>query len=171
MKIELYHEIDPSSKDSVLEQGIKRRSEGEKTDSQKKKVDIFLDTHLPDWAKEKGLSRQDAIYAYLSDGEKVVDITDGEAVSVDIFKAKSDQVLLRLSVESEHCYVSDLNLYDTLVRAMELDEQDSTREHLADRYWERIIPLEEYESGTIKRPEVMVIEDISPRDISVIKSK
>jgi hypothetical protein len=169
MKVMLYHEIDPSTKDNVLNQGIKRGAEGRKNDAGKKKVDAFLDTHMPDWAKEKQLSRHDAVYGYLVDGDKIVDITNGESVAVEQFIAKSHDALLRVMVDSDKCYVSDLDLYDTIIRAMELDEQDSTREHLADRYWERIVPLEKFELGMFARPEVIVTTDIEPRSIEVVK--
>jgi hypothetical protein len=168
MRIELYHEVDPNLVEKVLQQGIRRGSEGEKTDPQKKKIDTFLDTHAPDWIKWQRLSRADAIYAYLSDGDKIIDITDGQSVTFDKFLAKTTDTLLCLMVDSDYCFVSDLDLYDTIVRAMELDEQDSTREHLADRYWRRIIPLDKYEPGTFKRPEVMINTDIAPQDIEVV---
>ncbi len=169
MRAVLYHEIDPSSEKDVLNEGIKRGASGDKSDKQKKMVDTFLDTHLPDWAENIQLCRGMVNYGYLTYEGKVIDITDGEAVSIEEFMAKNDQILLRLTVDTDDCFVSDLDLYDTLVRAMELDEQDSTREHLADRYWERIIPLADYEPGTIKRPEVMINTDILPSDIEVVK--
>lgn len=171
MKVTLFHEINPSATDKVLTEGIKRKVSGEKDDSEKKKVDTFLDTHLPDWAKEKEVCRGNALFAYLERDGKVIDITDGEPVPVGRFMAKSDEALLKITVDSDRCYVSDLDLYDTLMRAMQLDEQDSTREHLADRYWERIVPLAEYEPGTIKRPEVLVAADIEPSGIEVVKQE
>jgi hypothetical protein len=170
MKVTLFHEIDPTSKDKVLNEGIKRKANGGKNNSEKKKVDTFLDTHLPDWAKEKEVCRGNVLYAFLERDGHVVDITDGEPMPVSQFMDKSQDALLKITVDSGKCYVSDLDLYDTLMRAMQLDEQDSTREHLADRYWERVIPLEKYELGTIRRPEVMVATDVEPGDIEVVKA-
>lgn len=167
MKVRLLHEIDPETKDDILENGIKRGAEGEKTDSEKQKIDTFLDTHLPDWAKEQQVSRRSATYCYLEADGKIIDITDGEPVDLADFMAKSGQTLLWLDVEVDDCYVSDLDAYDTLMRAMELDEQDSTREHLADRYWQRMIPLGEYQPGMIRRPEVLVVADVDPHDMRV----
>jgi hypothetical protein len=171
MKVTLFHEIDPSSQEGVLQGGIKRKASGDKTDPEKKKIDTFLDTHLPDWAQYDDVYRGNVLYGYLADGDGVVDISTGDVLPLKKFMAASDQTLLRIKVDEEQCYVSDLDLYDTLVRAMELDEQDSTREHLADRYWQRIIPLRDYEQGTIKRPEVMVAADIKPEEIEVVKDE
>lgn len=171
MHIVLYHEISPKSKDQVVTEGIKKGASGVKTDSEKRKVDEFLDTHPPDWAKNIGLCRADAIYAYLkTDSDEVVDIKSGEAIPVSEFMNKTKDVLLKITVDSDYCYVSDLDLYDTITRALELDEQDSTREHLADRYWERLTPIDEYQNGSITRPEMMVNYDVSPESIEVVKS-
>ena len=165
----LYHELAPDSLDKVLTEGIKRSEQGQKTDREKQKVDTFLDTHLPEWAKSQGVCRANVIYGFLPvEDNKVIDIKDGRTISLEEFKAHSNQVLVRVKVDASACFVSDLDLYNTIARALELDEQDSTREHLADRYWERVIPLTDYEPGTITRPEVLIASEIEPKAIDVI---
>lgn len=168
MNIVLYHEVTPESVESILEEGIKSHASGAKRDAQIEKIDTFLDTHRPDHLKTIGLSRRDVTYAFMEHDGKIVDIATGELVSVENFKRGNGMQLLRLKADLKDCYVSDLDLYDTLKRAMELDEQDSTREHLADQYWKRVVPLGEFEFGTITRPEVMVNADVAPGNIDVI---
>lgn len=169
MSITLYHEVSSDSVDGILQNGIKRDKGGEKRDAQIEKIDTFLDTHLPDNFESLGLNRRSVIYAYLEHEGNIVDITDGELVPLEKYESEKGTVLLRITVDPENCYVSDLDLYDTLKRAMQLDEQDSTREHLADQYWKRIVPLEEFQLGSIKRPEVMINADIEPKSIEIIK--
>jgi hypothetical protein len=76
--------------------------------------------------------------------------------------------LLRITADPTKCYVSDLDLYDTVKRAMELQEQDTTLENLAEKYWQKIVSLDEFEVGMIERPEVMITYDISPENISEV---
>lgn len=169
MKITVYHEIDPSAKETVLDQGIDRESEGQKTDAEKKKVDDYLDTHLPVELDALDISRDNVVYAYMAYDDNIIDITDGEFMPVDEFNDRSEQALLRLTVESKECYVSNLDLYDTLMRAMELGEQDGKLQYLAAQYWESLIPYYNYEIGTFDRPEIMVAGDIRPGDIELIE--
>lgn len=169
MKVVLYHEVSLESVDVILKEGIKRQSSGVKRDAEIEKVDTFLDTHLPDYLKDKKLSRRSVTYAFLVHDDKIVDISSGELVPVEGFRRDDGMALLKLTVDGADCYVSDLDMYDTLKRAMELDEQDSTREHLADQYWKRVVHLEEFEFGKIRRPEVMINADIDPHSIKVIQ--
>lgn len=169
MKITLYHEVDQSSKDNVLSEGIDREANGQKTDSEKKRIDNFLDTHLPAEMELVGISRQEVVYAYMAYQDTVIDIRDGEFIPIDEFNDRSDQVLLRLSVDSKDCYVSDLDLYDTLARAMELKEQNGKLEYLASQYWDRVVPYDKYEIGEYNRPEIMIAQDIRPEAIEVVE--
>lgn len=171
MQATIYHEIDPSSLEKILREGIKRTSQGDKSkDKAIQKLDLFLDTHRPQTIAGTNLSRSNNIYGYVSSGEKLIDITDGEQLSLGKFRTKSHKTIVHLTVDPARCYVSDLDLYDTLKRAMELNEQDSTRESLAVQYWNKLVPLEKFAFGTIRRPEVMVTYDILPANIEVIDS-
>lgn len=169
MNIILYHESTPESVDAILENGIKREASGAKRDSHIEMIDTFLDTHASDRIKAAGLSRRGVTYAFMEHDGKIVDIATGESVPVSGFRKGNGMRLLRLTVDAGDCFVSDLDLYDTLKRAMELDEQGSTREHLAERYWERVVPFTQFEFGSIKRPEVMIRADIDPGSIEAIE--
>ncbi|MDB5176966.1 MAG: hypothetical protein JWN75_634 [Candidatus Saccharibacteria bacterium] len=168
MNAVIYHEVDPKIVDSVLQNGLKTENDGAKTDSQIKKIDQFLDTHLPD-DSPAGLNRQNVIYGYVSADDKILDIKSSDMIAINDFVDKSDAVLLRIEVDAAKCYVSDLDMYDTIKRAMELKEQDSTLEDLATKYWQRVVTFDTFELGTINRPEVMVPYDIPPTDISKVE--
>lgn len=166
MKQTVYHEINPASLDKILQEGIERTSEGIKSkDKAIQKVNRFLDSHRPPGAVKAKLSRQDNLYGYLTDGDQLVDITDGKNTDIAFFKAKDNQRLVKIAVDPTKCYVADLDLYDTIKRALELDEQDSTRENLATQYWAKLIRLSDYNRKTIRRPEVMITYDVPPNDI------
>jgi hypothetical protein len=172
MKVIVYHEVDPDSLHNILNKGIKCASEGEKTkDKRIQKTDMFLDTHRPDSMVRAGVSRSNNLYGYPSMDNRIVDITNGEALTLSKFLNKNHRTLVKLQVEPSRCFVSDLDLYDTIKRALELDEQDSTREHLAEQYWHKLVPLNEFETGSIKRPEVVITYDIEPADISLIEKR
>lgn len=166
----IYHEISQSSLQEILREGIKRASQGDKSkDSAIQKLDLFLDTHQPPHLAGTGLSRRNNIYGYLGDGRKIIDIIDGERVTIDKFQAKSHKRIVCLSVDPAKCYISDLDLYDTLKRAMELNEQASTRENLATQYWHKLIPLNTFEPTMIRRPEVMITHDVAPDCIRIVQ--
>lgn len=169
MKITVYHEVDPSSREEILDQGIDRESEGQKMDTEKRKVDEYLDTHLPLELDALDISRDSVVYAYMAHEGNIIDISDGEFIPIDEFNDRSEQTLLKLTVESKDCYVSDLDLYDTLMRAMELGEQDGKLQYLAFHYWESIVPYDKYEMGSIRRPEVMIANDIRPGAVEIVE--
>lgn len=168
MKITLYHEIDPDSEEKVLLEGIQRDAKGEKTDDENIQIDEFLDENIPPELEQLGVRRDEAVYAYLAYHGSIIDIRDGEYVPVDEFMDRNEQLLLALQVGSEHCFVSDLDAYDTLLRAMEADEQELRLKYLAAQYWDTVVPYDKYEFGTYDRPEVMIIQDISPGAIEVV---
>lgn len=165
-----YHEINPDTLTETMTQGILRTSQGDKSkDRAIQKTDAFLDTHCPVRITALKLSRSNNLYGYLGDETTLVDISTGERISLAAFSTKSKKSILRLAVDPIRCYVSDLDLYDTIERALELNEQDSTRETLAKHYWNKLIRLDKYEPGSIKRPELMITYDLPPDVIEIIE--
>jgi hypothetical protein len=162
----VYHEIATDSLEQVLKNGIKRAKQSDKSkESAIQKTDKFLDTHRTPAIVAAGVSRAETIYGYMATDGEAVNITNGKQISIPTLKANRSKRLVKLAVDPSRCYVSDLDLYDTIKRALELDEQDSTREHLAQQYWTKIIRLSDYEPGTIRRPEVMIAYDVLPANI------
>jgi hypothetical protein len=163
----LYHEIDRDSLDSVLADGLKRTSRGEKGDDDAiKKTDAYLDTHRPATLVHRNISRDDNIYAFLGTDKTLIDITSGAIVSLSDHK-KPDVALLRLSVGQSACYVSDLDRYDAVKHAVEHGMTEQL-DALADHYWQAVVPLEAYTTGTIIRTEVMITRDVLPSEIEQI---
>lgn len=167
----VYHKISSSSLDSVLQKGLRRQSRGKSgDDAMIIKTDYFLDERRSTDMKAKGISRDNNIYAYIGDGEKIVDITNGDIVSFDLFKQQSDEPLLRLQVDPHRCFVSDLTSYDRVKHAMAQGVSGAELEILARAYWHSVQSLSHFQLGTIRRPEVMITYDISPDDIERVPS-
>src|SRR5690606_9680655 len=133
-----------------------RESRGEKgNDEAIIKTDKFLDINRPLSAKQAGLSRTNNVYAYIGDKVSLIDIQSGKPVPLRSCLKKQETRLLRLHVELEHCFVSDLDIYDAIKSAISHHKAVILAE-LAARYWHAVIPLREFNPGDISRPEVMI---------------
>ncbi|HEX8389885.1 MAG TPA: hypothetical protein VF597_00500 [Candidatus Saccharimonadales bacterium] len=85
-----YHEIASDKAEDVLKHGLKRTSRGDKGDDQSIiKTDEFLDAHCPAELKDRGVSRDDNVYAYVCVDDAIVDITDGSIVPLKDFISRS----------------------------------------------------------------------------------
>lgn len=166
----VYHEVDPASLQTILREGIKRSSDGEKTDELIGKTDEFLDKLRPAALKNSGVGRRNAIYAYLSVGNAVVDIVDGTPTEKSEFVKNSEQVVLELEVDSARAYVSDLDIYDALKAAIQRSDSREECRELAAKYWDALIPLSNFSVGEIARPEVIITYDIPRAAITVLPS-
>lgn len=154
---------------SVLEQGLKKTSRGDKgDDSITAKTDHLLDRCRPAQLKRAGVSRDDNLYCYRVHNGGVVDITNGEIKAPDRISESPDQRLLKVTVDAERCYVSDLDLYDQTAEAVKNGEKDKAKE-LATAYWQKIVRLDQYNHNLgFRRPEVMVTYDIPPKMVEHI---
>jgi len=167
MQVVIYHEVRPEALDKILREGIKRSDQGEKSDSVVQRTDECLESRISQDLAGKGLSRRRVVYGYLSSGDKLVDITSGEAVEVHSYTEQRDLILLRITVDTSKCFVSDLDAYDAVKMCVESDADDTLLTRLAERYWARVVPLDEYD-GSYRRPEVMVTSDVDAQDIEVV---
>ncbi|HEX2286999.1 MAG TPA: hypothetical protein VHI10_19610 [Mycobacterium sp.] len=153
--------------DTVLREGLQRHGQGEKTDSASKEADNFLDSRLPSELASKGVGRQSVVYGYLSSDGKLVDIRSGAPIDIGDFASRRELTLLRMTVDSELCYVSDLNLYDRVKDAVQSAKPDEALDEYAEHYWANVVPLDTYEPGQHRRPEVLIAGDVRPDDIEV----
>jgi hypothetical protein len=167
VEVVVYHEVRPESLGEVLHNGLKRGDQGEKSDAAVRRADDCLQTRIPHSLADSGVSRQWVVYGYLSAGDKLIDIRHGDAVDVERFASERELVVLRVRADLASCFVSDLDAYDAVKTCVETDADDALLAQLADRYWARVLPLEEYRPGRYRRPEVMVTHDIAPEDIEV----
>jgi hypothetical protein len=168
MRAVIYHEVRPESLATVLQQGIKCSNQGEKTDSVVQRTDECLETRMPQQLSASGLSRRQVVYGYLAVGDQLIDIRTGEAVDTEGFASQRDLTLLRITADAADCYVSDLDAYDAVKMCVESGADDTLLARLADRYWSRVLPLEAYQAGSYRRPEVMVTHDVLAEDIEVV---
>jgi hypothetical protein len=160
----IYHQIAADGWAHVKKEGLKSNSRGAHGDDQLLvKTDTFLDDQLPQKLKDAGVSRKNNSYGYLGNTKAVIDILTGTSVSVSEKNAE-DLILLQLDVNNERCWVSNLDLYDEVKRALDrgVDVKQAAR-----RYWQALTRLDQYR-GSIVRPEVMITYDIPPINISEI---
>ncbi|HSH55292.1 MAG TPA: hypothetical protein VK983_00540 [Candidatus Limnocylindrales bacterium] len=165
----VYHEVSPEAVSSIREKGLKRTSRGEKSDDAIAQTDQFLDAHRLPELVDASVSRDNNLYAYVVEDEKIVSITDGARMSLEDFIQQSQQALLSIEVDPQRCYVSDLDQYDAVQKALE--EKNSSAERLARDYWQSLIRLNAYEQGAIKRPEIMVTYSLPSSAVRVLKEK
>lgn len=168
MQVVIHHEARPESLDAILRDGIKRDDEGAKSDDVIRRTDDCLQSRLPADLAAQGVSRSSVVYGYLSTDGKLVDIRTGDEVDAKEFTEGRDEVLLRITVESTDCFVSDLDAYDAVKVCVDSGAEETLLSRLAERYWTRVVPFDDYEAGLYRRPEVMVAEDIAPEAITVV---
>jgi hypothetical protein len=159
-----YHEIQRHKLPSVQTRGLRRRETSDKYSREIKRTNQFLDTHRAPEQAARGLSRMNAVYCYLAQDGKLVDITSGMLVEPERVITDKDHLLLQLTVDPSKCYVSDLDLYDQAKEAIE--KQNSKKAAaLGARYWQALYPYVAYRPGLMKRPELIVSYDIPAEDI------
>ena len=163
----LYHELSPEALRNALADGLKRTSRGDKgQDEAIKKTDTYLDRRRPDALRKHGVSRDDNIYAYLGTDRTMIDIRDGRTIPL-AEHPDPDSRLVMLSVDPSDCFVSDLDRYDTLRQAI-TDKKPVDLKALAADYWQHVIPLPDYQPGSVRRPEIMVTRDLPPASLTPI---
>lgn len=166
----VYHEVSPDAVESILQKGLKRKTSGSKTDSLVGRTDDYLDSRIPEKYAGKGISRSNNNYGFVVDGDEVIDIYgDQRRVSTTEYVRKSEQAVLALDVDPARCYVSDLDAYDAVKEAVDQGFGEEELAQLATAYWDTLVPLEQFEPDSIKRPEVMITYDVEPAKISVVK--
>src|SRR5690606_36778273 len=117
-----YHEVLRNDLESILQNGLRLSSDGEKDTGLITKVNEFLDMHRPPHYRHAAVSRTTAVYGYLPKDNGVMSITTGETIAFARAVSDNDHVLLKLTVDPTRCYVSDLDLYDTIKDKIENGE-------------------------------------------------
>ena len=165
-----YHQVAREQLKSILSDGLLQGSEGDKTDADIRDTDLFLNEHRPPEVIAAGIDRQRNIYCYLTDGDKVIDITSGESKPRHNILTDPDQVLLKLTVDPDRCFVSDLDLFDEVKSLLKAGQIQQANER-AITYWECLTVLRFYDRQVpFRRPELMVPYDLPPDVITVISS-
>lgn len=151
-----------------MQEGLRQTTlyQSSKTSTVDETLNQLFDDRRPSDLLQRGVSRVSNIYAYLSLDEKIYDITNGEAITLEQLCQRSQQAILRLEVDETECYVSDLDLFDQ-IKAAYIDGVDV--EGLIDAYWRSLVNLNEFEPGAIDRPEAMIVSDVPPSHITIIQ--
>lgn len=164
-----YHSLQASSLPQILEHGLKCTSRGAKgDDSDIAKTDHFLDAHRPAKLVEARISRDNNLYTYVAVDDKIIDITDGSLIPISTFIHQTDDVILQITINEQKCYVSDIDLFDTIKKAIEDNKDEQTLQNLATQYWYSLRPLTAFNMGDIRRPEIMIPDDLSPANITIV---
>jgi hypothetical protein len=166
-----FHEINKGNLELALKVGLKRTSSGDKGDDKEIiKTDKLLDDNRPAELILANVSRGNCSYCYFYYKNKIVDITDGKLKGVHEISRSKSQALLRVSVVSTCCYVSNLDLYDEVLLCLKRGNAAKAKK-LADKYWHELTRLDKYDhSNGFIRPEIMVTYDIPATQIEIFKS-
>lgn len=167
--MKLYHEASRAAINSILSEGLKRTSRGEKGgDDAIIRTDKLIDECRTPAQTQLELSRDNNLYAYVGTDDFVVDIADGRHTELDRYSKSGTQVLLELDVDETKAFVSDLDIYDAIRRGVAEGMPLESLKEWAKKYWESMIRLDNYHLGAISRPEVMITYDIQPHCMRVV---
>jgi hypothetical protein len=142
--VTVYHLTSADNLDTLQREGLRYGSQGARSrEDHAAKTNKLLDGICPARLWELHVSRQGCIYAFAELEGKILDIAEGKAYPPADFPVDDGSVLLRLAIAPETAFVSDLDAYDSVARAIETDQPITALRTLADTYWQRIITLPE----------------------------
>jgi len=159
----VFHEVEPDSVDIVMERGLVIGASGEKTDRYISMTDTFLNSYRPDALIQKNINRETNLYCYLGTGNAIIDISSGKHIPVQTFANSRPQALLQIEVETDKCYVSDLDLFDQVMEFLKNSDEENA-EQVAYTYWSSLQLLQDYD-GAIHRPEVIIPYNVPSSDM------
>ena len=164
----IYHQLTWDDWTRAQKHGLRTQSRGAKgNEASIQATDDFLDTHTPESLREIGLSRNNNLYGFIGNSHSLITIATGESLPVREKAAEPGQVLLELSVDPTRCWVSDLDLYDSVMNKRKAPHKAAD---LAREYWSHLQRLDQYD-GSILRPEVMITYDVPVSDIRKVASE
>lgn len=133
------------------------------------KTDKYLGAHRPKNLIDARVSRDDNLYAYVADGDNIIEIADGKKTSLSIFIHQQEQTVLQITIDPDKCYVSDLDLFDMVKNAIQSAADVQVLHNLAAHYWRSVRSLKDFSVGDIRRPEIMIPHNVSPRKYNISK--
>jgi hypothetical protein len=164
----IYHQVDADSIESILRDGLKTHLRGDKeSNTAIAQADAYLDDHRPESIVKANVSRQNNAYGYVGVGQdQAIDITDGSIISVHDLSASEQQILVKLDVDANRCFVSNLDAFDAVKSAHSNAFDERHLQQLSDQYWRSIVPLPQFDITKTPRPEVMITYDVPPENIT-----
>jgi hypothetical protein len=189
--MQLFHLIQQDALAKTLRSGLKHGSKGALShNKQVAAANSYLDNLRPASLKAKGLSRANCLYLYYARGETVHDIEDGAGRPARQWATKhADMAALRVEVDPARAYVSDLDAFDAVLRAIAAKKSPAICQKLAEHYWQRVLVLQDFlqqyarrgndfvrtRSAPTELPErytrieIMATQDIAPSALSVLR--
>ncbi|HUS26730.1 MAG TPA: hypothetical protein VMY99_05280 [Nevskiaceae bacterium] len=185
----LFHTLSPESVKAVLRDGLRYGSQGALSqDEDIAKANDYLDSVRPARVSALGLSRNKCLYMYLAMNGMVHDISHGKVLPMRQWTAAERRVVLAVEVNAAVAYLSDLEAYDALARALAAPAPQATCRRLAALYWRTVLPMPEVvqyyllqEDGLVLRQnapghlppsfarvEVMVTQNVAAQAISAV---
>ncbi len=183
-RTQVYHGAKTDGLDSILSEGLKceAKASGTQEDFVQKTDEILL-RHRP--AEFERVDRQRALYAYLFLESSIIDTEDGRQLAPDEWRVEEGRSRLRLTINPESAYMSDLEAYDKLAAAVR-EGRDDEYEELARAYWEHLAPLDRAladftldpsgfgvagrnSNERYRRVEVILTADIAPDRIEALR--
>lgn len=163
--MKVYHQVPRRELEAILTSGLHCDARGEKgANPLIKKTDGYLDEHRPKSLRRAGISRNTNVYGYLGNDQTLIDIIAGKETPISRY-TNDVQQLLRLVVSVDDCFVSDLDRYDA-VKAAFGSKAIGVLPELAEKYWQSVTKLSEYSPSQFSRPEIMIVRDVLPDEIS-----
>lgn len=186
----LLHALDPTQLDQVLQEGLHVGEKGDYSQSNRiQETDNFLDAQCPLGLHAKGLSRSGCLYLYYAIGHQIHDIHEGRTYDIDDWLAGQTQAILAAEINISAAYISDLDSYDAVSKAITSNRKPHKQERLAKEYWRHILPLQDVttyyqlqKKGLKRHPpapigmprrlhriEIMYTQNIDPEALVVLK--
>jgi hypothetical protein len=183
LDVQVFHKTSRDSVSSVMSEGLRYGKEGSNgKDDRVRAANEFLNARCPTELKDEGVDRVECIYCYLGVGDgNVFDVESGRVLDHERWDLGPDNVKLRLLVDPENAFVSDLDAYDTLLDRMEERAGEDVLAALAREYWQRLVRLADVRAhyrlegdalvpastappglpGRLERVEVLVTTDVA----------
>lgn len=143
LDVRVFHKTSRDSLPSVLSDGLRCGEQGSHSqDDRVRAANEFLNGACPSELKSEGVDRKGCIYCYLGFGDdKVFDVESGRVVDLERWDVGADNAKLRLLIDPEIAFVSDLDAYDALLDRMEERAGEDVLAALAGEYWQRLVRL------------------------------
>jgi len=162
----LYHQASKKDAAKILREGLLQGAGGERraADDDISRGDALLNRLRSPQDKQRGLDRERNVYCYMAAEKGIVDITSGAIEDPAAVLDDASQTLLAIDADPAHCFVSDLDRYDSFMQAAKNGDMEQARK-LGREYWRALQSLQEY-AHTFRRPEVIVTCNVPPEKIT-----
>lgn len=144
LDVHVFHKTSRDSLPSIMSDGLRYGEQGRHSqDGRVRATNELLNGVCPSELKGEGVDRMGCIYGYLGVDDKVFDVESGRLVDQERWDVGADNAKLRLLIDPETAFVSDLDAYDALLERLEDRAGEDVLATLAGEYWQRLVRLAE----------------------------